>query len=67
MFIVQQASMIHNYCMPFATLFNGLIVPVLLMLSPIMVMVADHCGGWHGVRTVSTPDGQSCKQHLALM
>jgi hypothetical protein len=57
MFIVQQASVIHKYSMPFATLFNGLIVPVLLMLSPLMMMVADHCGGWHGVRTVSMPDG----------
>jgi hypothetical protein len=69
MFIVQQASMGHCYCMPIAALFGGTMMPLLLMLSPLAVMAASDCTRWHPVaKAAKAGDRTACTRHrLPLM
>jgi hypothetical protein len=55
--------------MPFAALFNGTILPLVLMLSPLAVMAAAPCADWHPLaKTVEAHGKKPCTRHqLPLM
>ncbi|WP_311266885.1 hypothetical protein [Sphingobium sp. WCS2017Hpa-17] len=54
--------------MPFAAFFNGTILPLVLMLSPLAVMVAAPCTGWHPVaKAAKTPGQKACTRHQPLL
>ncbi|WP_420144824.1 hypothetical protein [Sphingobium sp.] len=56
--------------MPFAALFSGMMMPVLLMLSPLAVIAASHCGDRHPAAspTASANADRACIDHpLPLM
>jgi hypothetical protein len=54
--------------MPFAALFNGTILPLMLMLSPLAVMVTAPFQGWHTVVNAAKTQGDHpCTEHQPLL
>ncbi|BBD00842.1 MULTISPECIES: hypothetical protein [Sphingobium] len=50
--------------MPFAAFFNGTILPLMLMLSPLAVMAAAPFTGWHTIVKMTKMQGHKpCTSH----